>query len=89
MHLSAETIRKDLEKVPRSNKPATDGIPPLLLKTNSEHLSPFVDHIFAYITSTLICPDIWKCAFVTLIHKKEAVLIFEITDQSRFYPGTR
>ena len=67
---SVEIVQKYLENVPRSNKPAADGIPPVLLNTMSEHLAPFVYLLFTYITSTLSWPDIWKCAFVTPVHKK-------------------
>ena len=42
----------------------------VLLNTKSEHLAPFVYLLFTYITSTLSWPDIWKCAFVTPVHKK-------------------
>ena len=65
-----EIIQKYLEIVPRSNKPAADGKHPVLLNTMSEHLAPFVYLLFAYITSTLSWPDIWKCDFVTPVHKK-------------------
>ena len=62
---------------------------PVLLNTMSEHLAAFVYLLFTYITSTLSWPDIWNFAFVTPIHKKEAVVMFKITGRSRNYPGFR
>ena len=58
LQLSVEIIHKYLEKVPRSSKPAADGIPPILLNTMSGYLAPFVYLLFTYITSTLIWPDL-------------------------------
>ena len=36
------SVEKNFEKVPRSNNPAADEIPPVLLSTMSEHLAPVV-----------------------------------------------
>ena len=70
LRFSVEIIQNDLENVPRSNKPAADGIPPVLLNTMSEHLAPVIYLLFTYITSTLSWPTIWKCTFVTPDRKK-------------------
>ena len=71
LHFSVEIIQKYIEKAPRSNKPAADGIPPVLLNTMSEHLAPFVYLLFTYITSTLSWPDIWKCALLSKSQKRK------------------
>ena len=53
LHFLVKIIQNYLANVPRSNKPAADGITPVLLNTISEHLAPFVYLLFTDITSTL------------------------------------
>ena len=86
---SVEIIQKYLENVPRSNKPAADGIPPVLLNTMSEHLAPFVYlHLPTYRQHS-VGPISGNAPLLHQFTKKEAVVMFKITDQSRFYPGSR
>ena len=67
----SQTI-KLLETLPLSSNAVADGIPPFVLKYCSASLGPLIHSLFSRIILTCKWPRLWKCAFVTPIHKKES-----------------
>ena len=61
-----------LENVPPSTMAVADGIPPFVLKNCEVTLAPLVHLVFSDILSLRKWPTIWKCSFITPIHKKES-----------------
>ena len=61
-----------LENVPPSTMAVADGIPPFVLKNCAVTLAPLVHLVFNNILSLRNWPTIWKCSFITPIHKKES-----------------
>ena len=67
----SQTI-KLLKTLPLSSNAVADGIPPFVLKYCSASLGPLIHSLFSRIILTCKWPRLWKCAFVTPIHKKES-----------------
>ena len=61
---------KLLETLPMSSNAVAEEIPPFVLKYCSASLGPLIHSLFSCIILTCKCPRLWKCAFVTPIHKK-------------------
>ena len=61
-----------LENVPPSTIAVADGIPPFVLKNCAVTLAPLVHLVFSNILFLRKWPTIWKCSFITPIHKKES-----------------
>ena len=63
---------KLLETLPMSSNAVANGIPPVVLKYCSASLGPLIHSLFSRIILTFKWPRLWKCAFVTPIHKRES-----------------
>ena len=63
---------KLLETLPMSSNAIADGIPPFVLKYCSASLGPLIHSLFSRIILTCKWTQLWKCAFVTPICKKES-----------------
>ena len=61
-----------LENVSPSTIAVADGIPPFVLKNCAVTLAPLVHLVFSNILFLRKWPTIWKCSFITPIHKKES-----------------
>ena len=59
-----------LENVPPSTIAVADGIPPFVLKNCAVTLAPLVHLVFSNILFLRKWPTIWKCSFITPIHKE-------------------
>ena len=60
------------ENVPPSTIAVADGIPPFVLKNCAVTLAALVHLLFSNILFLRKWPTIWKCSFITPIHKKES-----------------
>ena len=59
-----------IENVPPSTIACADGIPPFVLRNCAVTLAPLVHLVFSNIIFLRKWPTIWKCSFITPIHKK-------------------
>ena len=76
---------KLLETLPMSTNAVADAIPPFVLKYCSASLGPLIHSLFSRIIFTCKRPRLWKCAFVTRIHKKVPEKLSKTKDQYRCY----